>query len=50
MPTLSLRALAAVFGQRGFVVLLVLFFVGLSVQYSHKASLTAPPSFAGSRS
>src|ERR1700722_6200848 len=37
MPSLSLRAPAAVFGQRGFVVCLLLFFVGLSIQYSYKA-------------
>ena len=34
MPGLSLRS--PLLGQRAFVVLLLLFFVGLSVQYSHK--------------
>lgn len=37
MPTLSLRAPAAVLCRRAFLALLLLFFVGLSVQYSFKA-------------
>jgi alpha-1,2-mannosyltransferase len=37
MSGFSLRAPAEGFGQRCFVVLLLVFFAGLSVQYSHKA-------------